>query len=172
MRRTRIWIPVGCGVAATAMLLMAQPNRRPGLYESTTTMTWQQSPLPPGMQMPAGAQSPFSGSTHTVQVCITQEMIDRFGGPVPPSREGCQLANVVKKADGMTADLVCTGMMGGKGTVESSWSEGGTSKSKVHFTGAMQMGPRSTPVEWTTESSSTYKGADCGSVKPITLPQK
>jgi hypothetical protein len=34
----------------------------------------------------------------------------------------------------------------------------------------MQMGQRSTPIEWTMDNTSTYKGADCGSVKPMTLP--
>lgn len=170
MRTMRLWILVACCVLATAMFLIAQPQKHPGLYETTSTMTWQQSPLPPGMQLPPGVQSPFSGSTHTAQVCITQEMIDRFGGPAPQTRQGCQLASVVKTAGGMTASLVCTGMMSGKGTVESSWSEGGTSKSKLHFTGAMQMGQRSTPVEWTVESTSTFKGPDCGDVKPIQIP--
>jgi hypothetical protein len=33
----------------------------------------------------------------------------------------------------------------------------------------MQMGPNSTPVEYTIESVSTYKGADCGSVKPMPM---
>ena len=31
----------------------------------------------------------------------------------------------------------------------------------------MQMGPESKPVEWTVESTSVYKGPDCGNVKPI-----
>jgi hypothetical protein len=133
-------------------------------------MTWQQSPFPPGMQMPAGANSPFGGGPHTSQVCVTQEMIDRFGGPMPQSRGDCQVKNVNKTATGMTADYVCTGQMNGSGKFEASWSEIGQGHSKVHFTGTLQMGPRSTPVEWTMESTSTYKGADCGSVKPIPVP--
>lgn len=168
MRTIRLWIPVGCCAVATAMLLMAQPDsRRPGLYESTTTMTWQQSPLPPGMQAPPG--SPFGGGPRTTQVCLTQEMLDKFGGPTPQSRGDCRMENVNKTATGMTADWVCTGQMNGKGTVSTTWS-GQQSTSKVHFTGTMQMGPRSTPVEWTMESTSVYKGADCGNVKPAQMP--
>jgi hypothetical protein len=34
----------------------------------------------------------------------------------------------------------------------------------------MQQGARSIPLEFTVESTSTYKGADCGSVKPMTMP--
>jgi hypothetical protein len=32
------------------------------------------------------------------------------------------------------------------------------------------MGANSSPVEYTVESTSTYKGADCGSVKPLPMP--
>lgn len=164
MRKTRFWIPAGCCVIAAAVLVMAQAtNRRPGLYESTSTMTWQQSPFPAGMQAPGGGP-------HTTQVCVTQEMIDRYGGPTPQTRGNCHMENVVNKPDGMTGDWVCTGQMAGKGTVSSTWSGDGTSNSKIHFTGTMQMGPRSSPVEWSIESTSVYKGPDCGSVKPVQLP--
>lgn len=170
MRTMRLWIPVAGCVLATATLLMAQPERHPGLYETTSTMTWQQSPLPPGVQLPPGMNSPFSGSTHTSQVCITQQMIDRFDGPPPQTRGECHVANMVKNSDGMTADLVCTGSMDGKGTIKGSWTGDGRSNSKVHFAGTMHMGQRSAPVEWTMESTSTFKGADCGDVKPVVIP--
>jgi hypothetical protein len=35
----------------------------------------------------------------------------------------------------------------------------------------MQMGQNATPVEWTVNSTSTYKGPDCGSVAPMPMPQ-
>ena len=57
---------------ALALTASAQMNRKPGLWEMTSTMTWQQSPMPPGMQMPAGANNPFGGGAHTSQVCVTQ----------------------------------------------------------------------------------------------------
>lgn len=170
MRTMRLWIPVAGCVLATATLLMAQPERRPGLYETTSNMTWQQSPLPPGVQLPPGMNSPFSANTHTSQVCVTQQMIDRFGGPAPQTRGECRVANMVKNADGMSADWICTGAMTGKGTLNATWTADGKSASKVHFAGTMQMGQRSAPVEWTMESTSTFKGADCGDVKPVQLP--
>jgi hypothetical protein len=76
------------------------------------------------------------------------------------------------KPGGMTADWICTGMMTGKGSVESSWSDSDHATSKVHFTGSMQMGPNATPVEYTIAANSVYKGADCGSVKPPSMPDK
>jgi hypothetical protein len=170
MRKFRLWVPVGCCLTASALLLIAQADRKPGLYETTSNMTWQQSPLPPGVQMPPGANSPFGGGPHTSQVCVTQDMIDKYGGPVPQSRGDCQVKNMNKTASGMTADYVCTGHMNGTGKLEASWTEAGQSHSKIHFTGTMQIGQRSAPIEWTIDTTSTYKGADCGTVKPMTVP--
>ncbi|MFZ0337797.1 MAG: DUF3617 domain-containing protein [Terracidiphilus sp.] len=170
MNKTRIWILVGCCLLATAVLAWAQ-GRKPGLWEMTSTTTWQQTPLPPGMTMPAGANNPFAPMTRTSQVCLTQEMIDKFGAPIatPQSQQSCTISNVVLKANGMTADMTCTGRMNAHATIESSWS-GDTARGKVHFTGTMQMGANATPIEFTVESTSIYKGADCGSVKPMVMP--
>ena len=144
----------------------AQANRKPGLWEMTSTMTWQQSPMPGGMTMPGGG-------AHTMQACITQAMIDKYGAPVPQSQNNqCKVANVQMKPNGMTADWICTGPMAGKGTVEGSWTDPDHSTSKVHFTGSMQMGTNAMPVEYTIAVTSVYKGADCGSVKPVPMSDK
>jgi len=171
MRKTPVMIALICFVVLAASAC-AQSTRKAGLWEMTSTMTWQKSPMPPGMSMPAGGNSPFGGGAHTTQVCVTQEMIDKYGTPPPQSRNNqCQMSNVVKKANGMTADWVCSGMMSGKGSLEASWTDADHSTSKVHFLGSMQMGPNATPVEYTIESTSVFKGADCGSVKPLPIPK-
>jgi hypothetical protein len=105
------------------------------------------------------------------QVCLTQEIIDKYGAPVPQSRAAeCSLANVNKTDHGMTADLICSGRMNGKGTLQSSWADPEHAKGSVHFTGTIAGRNGTMPVEWTSESSSVYKGADCGDVKPIPVP--
>ena len=172
MRKFSMWITLACCLFAVTLTVGAQANRKPGLWEMTSTMTWQQSPMPAGMQMPAGGNSPFGGGAHTSQMCLTQAMIDKYGAPVPQSRGGCVTSNIQMKPGGMTADWVCTGMMAGKGTLESSWTDADHSTSKVHFTGSMQMGPNAVPVEYTISATSTYKGADCGTVKPVPIPDK
>jgi hypothetical protein len=169
MRKTRVFIATGCCLFAVAIFTWAQASRKAGLWEMTSTMTWQQSPMPPGMNMPAGANNPFGGGPRTTQVCITQAMIDKYGAPMPQNRE-CQISNVAIKANSMTADWVCTGRMAGKGTVQSTWTDSDHSTSKVHFIGSMQMGPNSKTVEYTMESTATYKGSDCGNVKPVEMP--
>jgi hypothetical protein len=80
------------------------------------------------------------------------------------------MSNVQMKANGMTADWVCSGAMSGKGTVESSWTDSDHATTKVHFVGSMQMGPEPKPVEYTIQATSVYKGTDCGSVKPLQMP--
>ena len=52
MRKTQVWIAMGCCLFFMALLASAQASRKPGLWEMTSTMTWQQSPMPAGMTMP------------------------------------------------------------------------------------------------------------------------
>lgn len=156
IRRNAVLVGV-CGVALG--LYASAQGRKAGLWEVTANMTWQQSPFPAGM-------GPMS-QPHTTQICVTQEQIDKYGTVPPQTRGDCQVNNVVKKAKGMTAELVCTGPMSGKGEIQSSWNDESHATSKVHFLGTMQMGPNPKPVEWTVESTSAYIGADCGNVKPI-----
>lgn len=164
MRTFRFWVPMAGCILMSALLLIAQANRKPGLYQTTSTMTWVQSPFPAGMPVPGSAPT-------TMPVCITQQMIDRYDGPVPHSRGDCEVKNMVRNATGMSADYVCSGHMNGTGKVETHWTLNGESHSKIHFTGTLAMGQQgSRPVEWTMESTSVYKGADCGSVKPAPMP--
>jgi hypothetical protein len=165
MRLSGALIVLTCCLFSVALSAQA---RKPGLWEITTNMTFQQSPFPQGMAARPG--SPFGGP-HTSQVCITQEQIDKYGAPISEQRD-CQVTNISKSATGMRAEMVCTGAMNGKGTLEASFLDGAHTKSKVHFAGTMQAGPQGPkPVEWTSESSSTYKGPDCGSVKPMSSPR-
>jgi Protein of unknown function (DUF3617) len=173
MHTTRIWITLFCCLFAMSVFAAAQ-TRKPGLWELTTNMTWQQSPFPAGMGAPpagGGGNSPFGGGPHTTEVCFTQQQIDKYGAIVPQT-SGCQVTNVVKKTNSMTADMVCSGRMNGKGSMESSWTDDQHATGKIHFVGSMQLGPNSKPIEWTTTSTSFYKSADCGAVKPIPVADK
>lgn len=138
------------------------PAPKPGLYEVKNKVTWQQSPFPEGMEAPKG-----SGGSHTAQTCITQTQIDQYNGPKPEAHGGtCQISNIQKRENGMTAEISCGPPTTGKGTVETRWIDARHSKSKVHFTGSMHVGQNLKTIEWTLDSESTYKGPDCGSVKP------
>jgi hypothetical protein len=164
MHKTRVWATICLCLFVLAIFAWAQSVRKPGLWEMTATMTWQQSPMPGGMTMP-----PVTTNT---QVCLTQEMINKYGAPMPQSRNGdCKIANVVLHATSMTADWICSGRMPGKGTLESSWADPNHAIGKVHFVSTIQMGPNSKIIEYTINTSSVYKGPDCGSVAPPPMPQ-
>jgi hypothetical protein len=133
-----------------------------GLYDVTSRMTWQKSPFPPGMQSAPGAEQP-----HTRPACVSQEQIDKYNGPKPQGGGGCQVTNIRKQPNGLTAELSCGAPITGKGTVKTIWIDSGHSKTTVHFTGSMKIGEDTKPVEWTLESESRYQASDCGKLKPL-----
>jgi hypothetical protein len=157
MLKPRLAILVSVCLLSAATCLWAT-TRKAGLWELTTTMTWQQSPLPSGIIPPGG-------EPHTTLVCLTQQQLAQYGS-VLPQVAGCQISNVAVKANSVTADMVCSGKMTGKGTLESSWSNDSHATGTVHFLGSIQLGTDSKTIEWTNHSSSVFKSADCGAVKP------
>ncbi len=176
MNKTRVWTIVGCCGLALAVLAWGQSKQKPGLWETTTQMSMAGMPqmpqLPPGTQLPPGVQMPASPfAPHTSEVCVTQAMIDKYGSPYSnPQRGDCQVTDIVMKPDGMTAKIVCTGQMNATGTVQTTFVNSNTTKTNVHITGTMQMGSNSRPMDMTMQSTSTYKGPDCGSVQPLPMP--
>jgi len=167
MRHRQSAITITCVFAIGVVALWAQA-RKSGLWEVTSTTTLQQSPFPPGMTPPA--DSPLARGPHTTQICLTQAMIDRFGGPIPQNGD-CQFSDLKRDEHGMKATLVCSGRMVGNGSYEATWLDPEHAKSKAHFTGTVQgrSGPRT--IEWTRESTSVFKSADCGDIKPLPLPE-
>jgi hypothetical protein len=176
MNKSRVWTIVGCcGVALTA-LAWSQSQRKAGLWEVTSQINMAGMPqmpqLPPGTQLPPGMTMPASPfAPHTSEVCVTQAMIDKYGSPYSnPPRGDCKVTNISTRPDGMSATITCSGQMNAKGTVETTFIDANTAKTSVHFTGTMQSGPNSRPIDMTMESTSIYKGADCGNVQPMAMP--
>jgi hypothetical protein len=163
MDRTRFCVAMGCLISMATIVTSAE-TRKAGLWELTTTMTWQRSPSAQGLPVKAG--------THTSQVCLTQEMIDKYGALLPQSKGQCSVVNRVMTPQGETADYVCSGKMSGKGTLESSWSDAEHSHGKLHLVGTLEVGSMRKPIEWTNESSSVFKSSNCGNVVPQALPTR
>jgi hypothetical protein len=156
MKRTRIWMTLGLCVVALAAQAQGQ-SRKPGLWEVSSSMTM--SGMPGNM--------PAAGS-HTTQVCVTQAMIDKYGGPTSSPPQGqCQMTNVSLTASGMTANLACTGKTSMTGTVQTTFVDANTTKTTMTMNMTMGNGQAMT---MTMQSTATYKGADCGSVKPLAMP--
>jgi len=155
MSKTRIWMTLGCCIVALAAQMHGQ-SRKPGLWEVTSSMSMSGMPNMPAM------------GSHTTQVCVTQAMIDKYGGPTTnPGRGNCQMTNVQLTATGMTASMSCSGQMTMTGTVQTTFVDANTTRTTVNMTTTMGNGQT---MNMTTQSTATYKGADCGSVKPLAMP--
>jgi len=154
MRKTLMWAMVGCSVASLAASAQAQSVRKPGLYEVSTSMSMS--------GMPAGMGS------NTSEVCVTQAMIDKYGSPYSNPQMGadCKMTNVVRTPAGLTANVTCSGKVNSTGTMQSTFVDANTIKTTINMT--ITMGGQT--MTMTTESTYTYKGPDCGSVKPLPMP--
>jgi len=163
----RVGMGVACFMVSAAVALAQDAGHhsgKPGLWEVTSTMTWQKSPVPPGS--PGG---PPGAGTHTTSVCLTQEMVDA-GALLPQSRGQCRLENKVVKPGSVTADYVCTGRMKGKGLLQATYPDLEHSTGTLHFEGTFETGGQARPVEWTTVSNSVLKSAQCPSNPPAPAP--
>lgn len=146
------------GLSIAALAAPAQGQRKAGLWEVTSSMTMSGMPAMPSM------------GSHSQQVCVTQEMIDKYGGPTTnPQNAQCQMTNVSLTATGMTANMTCTGRMPMTGTVKTTFVDANTTKTVMELNMSM---PNGQAMTMTMNSTSTYKGTDCGSVKPLPMPSQ
>ena len=115
---------MGCCGLALGVFAHAQTRQKAGLWEATTTMSFggQSMPqMPAGTQLPPGVHMPPGmGGAHTTQVCVTQAMVDKYGGAYSaPPRGDCTMTSHSLTATGMKATISCTGHFTATGTVES-----------------------------------------------------
>jgi hypothetical protein len=142
MSKTRIWVVVSC--CLIAMAASAQGQRKAGLWEVTSQMSMSGMPNMPQM------------GGRTQEVCVTQAMIDKYGGPYSnPQNAQCQVTNVSLTPTGMSADLSCTGRMSMTGTVKTTFVDANTTKTTMLMNMSM---PNGQPMTMTMNATSTYKG--------------
>lgn len=155
MKKTLIWATLGCCLIALAATAQGQSKQKPGLWEVTTQMN---------MGMPGAPAMP----PRTSQVCVTQAMIDRYGGAYNnPQNGSCQTSNVVITPTGMSANVSCTGRMAMTGTVQATFVDANTTKTTMQMSATM---PNGQSMNMTMQMTSTYKGSDCGNVQPPPMP--
>jgi hypothetical protein len=155
MNKARVWMTLGLCVIAFAAQAKSQKGKA-GLWEITSSMSMSGMPNMPSM------------GSHTMQVCVTQAMVDKYGGPYSNPQNGqCQTSNVVVTATGMTANVTCTGRTNMTGTVQTTFVDANTTKTTMQMSMST---PNGQSMTMTTQSTSTYKGPDCGSVKPLAMP--
>jgi hypothetical protein len=135
-------------------------------------MQKQMASMPPEQRkameqaMNMGANMRIGSDGTTIKVCITQEMIDRKGWM---GKADGKCTHTVSPAVGNTQKFgfTCTEPpSNGEGTV--------TFLSKTSYNSSMKISSvrNGQPESISFEGSSKFLGADCGSVKPLPMPQK
>jgi hypothetical protein len=164
-----------CRVVCLAALgafvcLGANAQSKPGLWEITSSMKMDGASMPqiPPDQLAKlkaqGIKIPgMDGQQTRIKECVTQEMVDKYGGPEPQHRPGCTLNNVQRSAGGMSAELVCTGDTKGTGTIKATHVDSTHSTMSMHFTGTNKQGRT---MEFQMDSTSQMLSDSCGDVKP------
>ena len=164
MRKALAWITLGCCLFRLAALVPAQTTGKPGLWETTVDVTWQQLPFPKETKL--AKSSPFRGTHITSQVCLTQAMLESFKGAAPLTRT-TEFTNLKVSPSGITARASQTGNLSGTGIGEASWTDSEHSRSSIHYTGSLRAGFDLKPVAWTEEFTSVFKNASCGDIQPF-----
>ena len=147
-------VPAICGAAQEPKNLESKSQEpKPGVYEVTLVTT---------TVSPSAAVHP----PRVFQACLTPEMIDKYGAIVPEQLSNvCQLANVVKNSGAMSAEMVCSGPITGKGNVAINWSDSEHAKGNIRFNATIHPGQNDIKLEWSATTTYVYKAPDCSVLK-------
>ncbi len=119
-------------------------------------------------QLGSSADAADPGS---LPACYSSDLINRYGVVLPPSLRDCELSNVTQSAGSFRADMVCKGSFNGKGSIESTWTDEDHVIGKVHFVSETR-DAQPMIVRWTQNVTAVFKSADCGNMRPRTVPAK
>jgi hypothetical protein len=166
------------GITAAVVLPLAAAaaeHRKPGLWQVTVQTNFtkggpQISPQQKAQMQQMGVKIPGMGGATTTQNCLTPEQAAKDDHP-DISHGDCQLQNQNWSGHTFTADMQCNG-------------HGSTAHGHIQFvtngdtsyTGTSHMEGNNPHLggDFTMESqlSGQWQSADCGSVQPLTPPQK
>ncbi len=146
MSKTRVWIALCCCVLARGSLCpgairqKARPLRSHQPDEHGRRRRSADAANAAGRAIAAGDASLALRAAHDAGVRDPgHDRQVRWPSPAPQHGQ-CQVTDISKKANGMTAKMTCTGQMNTTGTIETTWTNANTSQTKMHMTGTMQMG--------------------------------
>jgi hypothetical protein len=137
-----------------------------GLWNISTTMSMAMPQMPPEAlaQMKAMGMSMPSGRTFTSQICMTEADVN---ADKPPSmgndNMNCKWTNMHVTGSGMTGDLICSGQMTGKGSMQVSYTGNTHYSGQYSFTGSVEGHQQNMKSSFTGD----WVKADCGAVKPM-----
>jgi len=155
---------------ATVPVTAIAGHGKAGLWSVTTNMGGM-----PQMQMPQmtpeqmqqmqamGVHMPQSGPHGmTTQYCMTEAEVNA-DGPPPSLQKQCKMENMHVTGNTMSADMVCTGEMQGRGHMTVTYDGPEHYSGKMAFTGSA--GGQTRNVTDTFDGK--WLSPNCGSVKPV-----
>jgi hypothetical protein len=169
MPKQRGWIILSFCIFLGAVLTWAQ-SRKAGLWEIASSTRVEQPGAAQGKPESSGSKDESSPPAGGLPVCMTQEMIDKYGIILPPSLRDCELSKVVKTADSFSADMTCKGSYNGIGRIESRWTDEDHVVGAVRFVARTKEGSGGRELRWTESATAVFKSTDCGNVKPRKMP--
>lgn len=172
MRKTVISILICCAAGSSGA--WAAEKMKPGLWEmSMKSDAFKNMPKMSADQMAQmrkmGVNVPQMQDGAVVsKVCITKEMAERDQAPMGRNESGCQSKNFQRSGNAYSSDIVCDGPdMKGMGKVKGTFAGDTGFTSTYEFKGTAH----GQPVNNRHESSGKWLAADCGAIKPATVPQ-
>lgn len=167
---------VACIFSLSSVLAIpafAAANMEPGLWEVTTESALAKNiPTLPPAQIEAMRKmgvdlSQLQSGTIANKVCITPEMAAKNELPKMTQKEsGCEIKNQRQQGNIYTMDMVCDGQMKGKGVSTTTFASKKSFSSRTQFSGNVN----GLPINDEANTNGKWVSPDCGSVKPITLP--
>ena len=162
-------------LAALTLVLLpagsqAAGHGKPGLWEVTMTMAGMPAmpQIPPeqlaklkqmGVQMPTSGPG---GRSITSRHCVTpQQAASDMPPDISRGNSGCRSENVRSTGSGMSADLVCTGEMQGKGKMQVSYPSDRAYSGSYSFQGTAG----GQPANISNSFSGKWLAADCGQTR-------
>ena len=152
----------------------AAGKMKPGLWEMTVkTDAMKNMPKLSAEQQEqmrkAGVNLPnMQDGGMTMKMCMTKEMTEREQTPGSgQSQLGCESKNAQQSGNSYSVDIVCnSATMKGEGKMKGVFNGSESYSSTYDFKGTVH----GRPTTQHHESNGKWLSADCGSVKPITVP--
>ena len=173
------------GLAACATAAGAQ-SLKPGLWEFSNTMhsasgqmeqaqakaQQEMAKMPPeqrkmmeDMMAKQGVKMGQPGGATTLQVCMTKEMVERTEMPMQQQRGDCKTTQQSRSGNTMKMAYACSNPpSSGEGEYTFISNEAYKSKMMIKTT------VNGKPETMNMEGSGKWLSADCGTIKPFTLP--
>lgn len=163
--------------AATATALLLAPvaahaaHGRPGLWKITSTTELPNMPhMPPELMARMKARGmPIPGQPIVTEICMTREQVAMDRPPsVERNGQSCTSKLLSQSASAVTTEVTCHGKVEGKGRAMVSWRGSDHYEGTYVFRGSMEGKVQQISTSYTGD----FVKADCGGVKPMTMPKK